>query len=243
MNIRFTTEYNGKNYNGFQFQKNATSIQSVLESALEKYFGHSIKLVASGRTDTGVHARGQVCSFQTTADTNKLFKAAPAVNAFLPDDIMVRDFHIVEPKFHARYSAVSKLYSYKCYVSPFPSPLDDSQMLHLTKKPNLEAMGVAADYLKGTHDFAAFTNRNEKENTTRTIAMGIVWIQPNQLIIYVNGDGFLRGMVRTIVGTLLDVGFGKLQPDDVLEILQSRDRNRAGKTAPAHGLCLERVDY
>lgn len=283
MTFRFTCEYNGKNFCGFQRQKNGISIQQVLEEAFSKYFGQDIGITASGRTDSGVHAKGQVCSFQRdagpsncrsiarsgeenpryashTMNNKGLFRVETAVNSWLPSEVCVRDLRIVDDSFNARFDVRAKTYVYRCFVSPHRSPLRDGTMLQLYKKPDLGQIELAAKYLVGTHDFTAFSSASsDKENRVRTIHslevvtfgrdgaghLGGVNVEGgiNEISFVIRGNGFLRNMVRIIVGTLLEVGEGRRMPDDVRVVLESRDRTLAGKTAPAHGLCLESVEY
>lgn len=236
------------------------TVQSVLEDAFSKYFKALIKITASGRTDTGVHARGQVCSFilpdtdllkdsplsnaeKILNDSNKLYKACAAINAFLPKDVAVRDFE-AKQTFHAQFDAKSKTYIYRCYISPHRSPLRADTHLQLYKKPNIEIMKAAANMLLGTHDFTSFASeQTDKTNFMRTIYCLNIEEQGDEILFTVSGNGFLRNMVRIIVGTLLDVGSGKISLISFRNAIDFKDRKLCGKTAPAHGLTLESVEY
>ena len=246
MTFAFTCEYIGTNYCGFQRQKNGPSIQAELESALSKILCEPIKIVGSGRTDAGVHAVGQVCSFKTS-DLSKvvnLEKIEFGVNGLLPMDIAIRELRVVNEGFNARFDARSKQYIYKCYVSRLRSPvLDNSGVLHLHKMPDVAAMQRAAEFLSGTHDFTSFSSiKTSIEEKVRTIKIDIV-ADENRVTFYFVGNGFLRNMVRILVGTLLEIGEGKRKPEDVVTILRAKDRKVAGQTAPAHGLWLQYVEY
>ena len=251
MVYKFTCEYIGTNYCGFQRQKNGRTVQEELETALSRYFGHEIKLVGSGRTDAGVHAKGQVCSCGVEGEKSavNLFKLCAAVNSFLPTDISVREFE-VDPKvigaksFNARAHAKSKIYVYKCYISEFRSSLREQFFHRIYKQPNIETMRIAAAALVGTHDFTSFASADtDKINKVRTISSLDITQSADEITFRVRGDAFLKNMVRIIVGTLLEVGNGKLKTTDIAKILAGRNRNLAGSTAPARGLCLESVEY
>lgn len=242
--FRFTCEYNGAPFHGFQRQANAPTVQAELELVLFKYFNQKITLYASGRTDAGVHARGQVCSFVADGVHSEMFKIASAVNSFLPPSVATRDWQIVPPDFNARFDTKAKTYSYKTYINRHRSPLSDPYALQLYTVPDVGAMRGATKCLVGEHDFSAFTTvKNEKENRVRTVYSLEINCNENEIVFFVRGNGFLKNMVRIVVGTLLDVGYGKLTAADMPRILESRDRTLAGKTAPAHGLCLESVEY
>ncbi|MCL2569927.1 MAG: tRNA pseudouridine(38-40) synthase TruA [Firmicutes bacterium] len=244
MTIRFVCEYNGTKYSGFQIQKNGNSIQAELESALSKCLIQDIKITGSGRTDAGVHARGQVCSFVLVeAGDLDLFKLTGSVNAFLPEDIGVRDFMIVKDGFNARFDAKWKTYVYRCYVCKQRRPLLDDFYLRLYKDLDIAVMKDVAKILCGTHDFSAFSCiHTDKSDKVRTIDIDIQFVD-DRIYFKFGGNGFLRNMVRILVGTLIEVGEGKISPNEINDILQSGDRKRAGKTADAKGLTLESVEY
>ena len=259
MKFKFKCEYDGTDFHGFQKQKNGISVQQVLEEALSKYFQCNIEIVASGRTDKGVHATGQVCSFDLSDDytprfcarlKNKedKFKVEIGVNSFLPSSVAIRDFEIAEENFHARFSAMAKTYTYKCSVSPVRSPLRDRFMVQLYKMPDIKVIQALASYLVGTHDFSALSNPNTaRENKIRTIKLFEVKLINDEIIFNITGNSFLRNMVRIIVGTLLEIGYSGMNVPDAIayieKVIVSKDRKMAGKTADAKGLCLVSVVY
>ena len=249
--FRFTCEYIGTNFCGFQRQINGRAVQSELEAALSKYFKQPIRLVAAGRTDAGVHARGQVCSFsvEKLLERASEFKICSAINAFLPPDVSVRDF-VVDPaiegakSFNARAHAKAKTYIYRCYVSPHRKPTLDINHHQLYTMPNIDDMRKAAGSLVGTHNFKSFCSEHtDKTNFDRTIFSLEVVENDGGFSFIIRGESFLRNMVRIIVGTLLEVGYGKITLAQFAKILTARDRKTAGPTAPAKGLTLESVEY
>jgi len=244
MVIKFTCEYDGTDFCGFQRQKNGISVQQILEESLSGIFGEKIVIHASGRTDTGVHARAQVCSFKVTNDKLEISGLGRRMNSVLHESIAVRDFQVMGDDFSARFSVKGKKYLYRCYVSQSKSPLRDRFALQLYKSHDIASMQKAANMLMGTHDFSAFCCvRTDKEDKVRTIHELRIESVGGEINFWIRGNGFLRNMVRIIVGTLLDVGVGKISVDDVYAILESKDRNRAGKTADARGLTLWCVEY
>lgn len=244
MRVLLQIEYKGTNYCGWQIQKNGLSVQQVLQSLLQDILNQKINLIASGRTDSGVHAKNQYAHFdyQGSFDMQKL---PYALQGYLPKDISVKNAWVVDDDFHARYSVKSKTYHYQLYVSEVSLPLYEDYYVLLKQMPNLNLMKRAVKYLIGKHDFTSFcTSRKiDGENNTRTINFIKICKQKNMLTIKINGDGFLHNMVRIIVGTLLDVGFGKIEPSKVKDILEMKNRIYAGKTAPAKGLLLYDVQY
>lgn len=240
---KITIEYKGTEYAGWQIQKNAVSIQSVIECSLKKIFNKDIKITGSGRTDSGVHALGQVAHFDCDTDI-PASRIPHAVNSALPIDIRVKDCEIVSDDFHARYSAKSKTYVYKMYYSQHLSPLKYDFYHCVNKKPDIDKMVEGSKLFIGEHDFKAFQASNSSVmNTIRTVYSLDIMTIDNEIIIEINGNGFLYNMVRTIAGTLLYVGLGKLTLQDIYDILRDGDRSRVGKTLPANGLCLVKVEY
>lgn len=244
-NFKLHFSYDGTAYHGFQVQKNALTIQQVMEDALEKLFEREIKLEGAGRTDAGVHAREQVASFyappKIPAD-----RLPHALNGMLPNDIVVYRAAAMEHGFSARKDARSKLYTYTIDNNYFPNVFLRLYAWHLRKHLDLERMGAAASFLQGKHDFKAFqSSGTEPDSTVRTLFELSLERnrEKNMLFLFFKGDGFLYKMVRNITGTLVEVGTGKKEPADVQKILESRDRRQAGAAAPAHGLCLEKVCY
>ncbi|MEN6313533.1 MAG: tRNA pseudouridine(38-40) synthase TruA [Clostridiaceae bacterium] len=242
-NIKLTIEYDGTAYHGWQSQINATAVQDVVASAVSSLTGENCSVTGSSRTDTGVHALGQVCNFHTNSPI-PADKFAYALNTLLPEDIVIRKSEDVPDGFHARFSARGKKYRYLFYNSVFPSALLRNRAFHVYYPLDIAAMHKAAGCFTGTHDFAAFSAAGGSVKTTvRTITEAAV-VRDDELVGFtVAGDGFLYNMVRIIAGTLVEVGFGRIKADDIPEIIDSCDRKRAGRTAPAHGLYLVEVYY
>ena len=244
--LKFTIQYDGTDYVGWQRQPVGASIQGVLEDALAPIEGAPVTVHGAGRTDAGVHALGQVASatLVTTLDVRTL---ARALNAVLPADIRILSIEEAEPDFHARFRARAKTYEYRIVNAPFVSAFLRRYVWHVPQPLDMEAMRTAAGPLVGTHDFAGFQGTGTfASSTVRTILSleledGGGFDLP--LVIRVTGDGFLRHMVRNIVGTLVEVGTGRWDPWRLLTILDSRDRSQAGRTAPPQGLFLTGVRY
>jgi tRNA pseudouridine38-40 synthase len=244
-NILITVEYDGTNYHGWQIQENALTVQQKLQDALRDLLGEEIKLTGAGRTDAGVHARGQKANFRVQNLRVPLERLALAINSLLPQDIVVKDARVMDNNFHARYDAISKIYSYLVYNDKLPSAILRNYTYHYPLKLDLEAMARAACYLRGTHDFSSFkASGGSAKNFTRTIYHTDVLRKPGNLIKFeFEGNGFLYNMVRIMVGTLLEVGNGSRKPEDVMQIMSAKNRAAAGHTAPAKGLCLQEVIY
>lgn len=241
--FKLTLEYDGTNYCGFQRQKNRPTIQSQVEEALEKVCHQHVAIVSSGRTDSGVHARGHVISFtlNTQLSCANLLKG---LNSHLPRDIAVVKVVRGPGSFHAQYSAKRKIYRYEVYNAPVMSPLKRFYAYHYPYELCVADMRAAAEYVTGTHDFRSFAAKNkEKENTIRTIKSIHVMKKGNSVFFTFEGDGFLYNMVRVLVGTLLHVGRGKMCPQEIETVLSSLRREHAGPTVPGHGLVLMRVIY
>ncbi|MFZ0051263.1 MAG: tRNA pseudouridine(38-40) synthase TruA [Desulfobaccales bacterium] len=243
-NIRLLLEYDGTRYHGWQRQKNAVSIQQVLEEALTRLTGEEVRLIGSGRTDAGVHALGQVANFHSRgALPLKAFVAG--ANSMLPWDIVVLEAREVPPEFHARKSALSKTYEYRILNRPRRSPLHHHVGWWISGKLDLEAMAAAAALLPGEHDFSAFrASGSGSLNPVRRIAAARWRTHPGGWLIFtITGNGFLRGMVRSLVGTLVAVGQGKAAPELLGDLLRNQGRHLAGPTAPPQGLFLVEVVY
>jgi len=242
-NIKLIIEYDGTEYAGWQRQTNALSVQQVIEDALNTLTGSNIELTGSGRTDSGVHARGQVANFHTDS-TIPPERFSFALNTLLPKDIRIVHSMEVPDCFHARYSAIGKRYRYSMITNPHGTAIGSRYYCHVPYPLDVEAMKRACSYIIGTHDFAAFQAAGSAARTTvRTIGMARIVSRPPFLYFDIEGSGFLYNMVRILAGTLLEIGKGKLAPDNMPEIIKSRDRRRAGPTAPAQGLSLEEVYY
>lgn len=242
MRYKATIAYNGTNFAGWQIQKNATTIQEAIQKSMTELFKQDVSIIASGRTDAGVHALGQVIHFDL--DTKIQPEKIPYIlNANIDKDIQILDCCEVKEDFHARYSAKEKTYEYKMYVSRVPIPIFDTYAWRLVEYPNVGKMKEGMKYLEGEHDFRCFmASGSSVENTVRRI-FSCELIQDRELKIIIKGNGFLYNMVRTIVGTLVDIGYGKHEPTYIKEIIEKKDRTLAGKTAPAKGLCLIEVQY
>ena len=241
--VLITVEYFGKEYSGWQLQKNHPSVQGVLQDTLEKLLGHKVKLEASGRTDKGVHAVSQAAHFDT--DTTIPTDRIPyAVNLMLPPTVSVHTAVEVPDDFHARYSVKQKTYLYKLYVSRQPCPLKEDFSCRLLSMPDVDRMNEACKYLIGTQDFCSFQATGSSiKSTVRTITRAEVVRLGNDLEFFITGNGFLYNMVRIITGTLVDIGLGKHSPEYMEEIIHSKNRLLASKTYPAKGLYLFEVKY
>lgn len=244
-NIKLIIEYDGTNYSGWQVQENGPSIQAELEKALGIITGERIRINGSGRTDAGVHARGQVANF-STASLIPHEKFAYALNGLLPRDIVIKDSREVAPDFHARYSAVGKMYSYLIINSKFPSALYRNYAYHINycERLDIDRLEKAAEAFIGTYDFSGFMSTGSNvSDTLRTIYELSVEKENEMICLKYKGNGFLYNMVRIITGTILYVGIGKIKLEDIKDIILSKDRSRAGITVPACGLYLEKVYY
>lgn len=241
--IRLTLEYDGTEFVGWQIQPNGRSVQEVVEAALERVLGTPVRVHSAGRTDAGVHARGMVAHFTTTADL-PLAAYREGLNRLLPLDVAVREAAEVSDGFHARFDARGKWYRYAIRCAPVRSPLLDRSAWHLRKSLDLAAIERAAQDFIGRHDFAAFRSAGCDAKTTEREIYSLRFNQQGELLyIDVRGEGFLRNMVRVMVGTLAEIGMGRRPAGDVSELLRGGCREKAGRTAPAHGLCLMEVWY
>ena len=253
--FRLVLEYDGAQFAGWQTQAGgARTIQVALETAILELSGARVAVVGASRTDAGVHAEGQVASL--SFDT-RLAPAAlgRALNALLPEDVAVRDVALAPEGFHARRDAWSKQYRYAIWNAPERSPLRARRFWAVPQALDLGAMRIAAAALVGTHDWSAFQVRGAEwraegvaQGRTRSAvrhvtALSVLGVAGGEVWIEVEGEGFLRQMVRTLVGTLVEVGRGRRDPSSMPALLESRDRTAAGPTAPAYGLTLVRIDY
>lgn len=240
--VRATVEYDGTDYCGFQWQADQPTVQGELERALAKVTQEDIRITAAGRTDAGVHARGQVIAFHT-GWRHPLSELERALNAVLAEDVVVWELQPAEEEFHPRFSARSREYRYTIFNQPRRSPLARRFAYHWPHALDVEAMRQAAHKLIGTHDFATFGQPPQGENTVRQVLRAEFTCEGPFIHFDIEANAFLQRMVRSIVGTLLQVGSGKLSSADFEEILRAADRSLAGPTAPPHGLCLMRVNY
>ena len=241
--VRLLLQYDGGPYHGWQVQPGLVTVQSLLQEAVAGITGEAAVLHAAGRTDAGVHALGQVAHFETGSRLS-CEVLARAMNARLPRTIAVRDAREAPPSFDARYSALAKTYRYRLLLRPCRSPLEDGRLWHIPYPLRIAAMRRAASYLTGRRDFSSFRSSGCASRTAvrdlRTITMGK---RGEYLEIDFTGAGFLRHMVRALVGTLVETGRGRFRPEEMKTILASRNRSRAGPTAPARGLYLMEVHY
>lgn len=242
-NLKITIEYKGTNYHGWQRQNNAVSIQEALEVAIEKITREKVTLTGSGRTDCGVHARGQVANFfsSTRIPADRL---PSAINSQLPKDIVVVCCEEESEGFHSRYSAQGKEYSYTIYNKQYQSPFYSDTSWHIPYSLDLSKMIESCKYFVGTYDFVGFMSTGSSIKTTVRSIYTFELNHDNGIITFTTrGNGYLYNMVRIMVGTIVEVGKGKIQPNELPGIIASKERNNAGPTAPAQGLCLERVFY
>ena len=245
-NIKIVLEYNGSMFFGFQKQPGRPTIQEVLEKALSGFFDRKMKIAAaSGRTDTGVHAEGQVVNFKTSS-AHKLWQIQKGLNALLPPPVVVKEIEEVTPDFHARYSVRSKTYEYRIWNHPCRSPLIAGRAFHVPYALNISSMRKAAKIFTGKHDFRSFTSVSaikKGSSCVRTIKRFQIKKQGHLILMHVEANGFLYHMIRNMVGTLLEVGRGKRKAENIETILKAKDRRLAGMTAPSEGLTLMRVTY
>lgn len=241
MRYFFEIGYKGTNYNGWQSQNNATGIQEVVENVLSKLLREKTAIVASGRTDTGVHCEQQYFH----ADITKPFVEQDLIlrlNSFLPKDIVIRSIRPVRPDASARYNATERTYRYE--ITRTKNPFLDGLAWHYFKMLDIQTMNNAAALLAGEHDFECFSKVKTDVNHFICVVKKAEWKPDNDRLTFtITANRFLRGMVRAIVGTLLDVGTGKISMDEFKDILQSKDRRKAGANVPPYGLYLVKVRY
>lgn len=246
-NLKMVIEYDGSSYHGWQRQLNGLSIQQVLEEKIAVITGEKVKAIGSGRTDAGVHALAQVAHFKTACEisTGNLLKG---INSLLPNDIVLKSLEEADADYHARMDAKGKIYLYQIFNSPSRTALYRHYAWTLHCPLDLDLMRKGAGYLIGRHDFTSFSSVHTdvlsfEREIERIEILDSLSIEHPLIKIFVEADGFLRYMVRTIVGTLVEVGRKKRPPEDVAVILKGRDRKLAGMTAPPQGLFLKEVRY
>ena len=244
MRIRLTIEYDGTNYCGWQAQENGRSIQETVEKAIFDTTGERVRVTGSGRTDSGVHALAQTAHFDTNT-TIPADKLAFALNAHLPEDIRIRKSEETSQDFHARKTAKIKHYRYLIYNDTHECAMMRNYCAFVRQKLDIQAMNAAAKHIVGEHDFAAFcaAGSTPVATTVREVYECSVTAYGKYIAIDVKGGGFLYNMVRIIAGTLIDVGRGRIQPEQMKAIIESRDRRNASATAPAKGLTMVAVSY
>lgn len=243
MRYVMVVEYDGTDYSGWQRQDNAPSVQQTIEDKLSVFLQKKTVIVASGRTDKGVHAYGQVAHFDTDSNIPPA-NMRYAVNTMLPHDIRIVDMYEVDADFHAQYSAKRKTYVYKTYVSRVLSPMRARYYAQVIPEVNVELMKQAAKCLVGEHDFRAFCSTGSSiQNKVRELYRVDINVQGDEIIFEIEGNGFLYNMVRIIVGTLVFIGRGMLPVDTTQKMLDTGIRKLGGKTYPACGLALKSVEY
>lgn len=243
MNIRLDIEYDGSDYCGWQRQLDLPTIQAHIEDVVAKVEGRRVIVFGAGRTDSGVHAKGQVAHFESRYPI-PVERWSNILNTHLPPTIRIQRASVQPPHFHAQKSAVTKVYEYRILNRGSASALDRRYLFHPLEL-DWEKMRTAASMFVGHHDFASFQGANASTKTTDRTLVKFDLLDEGQgyYRFVVEGTGFLKHMVRNLIGTILEIGEGKRALEDIPGILESRDRRKAGKTAPAHGLCLVRVNY
>lgn len=242
-NIKLTIEYDGSDFNGWQKQPTKLNIQGEIEQAIKEITGENVDLIASGRTDAGVHSLGQVANFRTNSKI-EIEKFAIAINSKLKKSIVIKSAEEVEEDFHARYKCKGKKYRYVINNSYQGTAIYRDLEYHIPQKLDIIKMKQAIKYFEGKHDFKGFrASGTSSKDSIREIYKAEIKIDNERILIELTGNGFMYNMVRIIAGTIVDVGFGKISPNEIAEIIESKDRTRAGKTLPAHGLYLVEVYY
>ena len=242
-NIKLTIEYDGKDFNGWQRQPNKLNIQGEIEEAIKQITNEEVKLNASGRTDAGVHALGQIANFKTNSSI-PMNKFAFAINSKLKKSIVIKSAEEVDINFHSRYNCKQKTYRYIINNTEQGSAIFRKLEYHISQKLDIGKMKKAIKYFEGEHDFKAFrASGTSSKSSVRKIYKTKIKNENGNIEIELTGNGFLYNMVRIIAGTLVDVGLGKINPEEIPDIIKSKDRQRAGKTLPPHGLYLVEVVY
>lgn len=242
-NIKLTIEYDGKDFNGWQKQPNKLNIQGTIEQAIKAITGEDIELNASGRTDAGVHALGQVANFKTNSQI-PIEKFAIAINSRLKRSIVIKKAEEVDERFHSRLNCKKKTYRYVINNSFEGSAIYRNLETHIPQKLDIDKMKQAIKYFEGEHDFKAFkASGTSSKSSVRTIYETNLYQENDRIFIELTGNGFLYNMVRIIAGTLVDVGLGKIKPEEIPQIIKEEKRENAGKTLPPNGLYLLKVMY
>ena len=243
-NYKMLLAYDGTRYQGWERQKTTDmTIQGKLENVIGRMVGSDIEVIGCGRTDAGVHAKEMVANAKFDTDMTPE-EICAYLNQYLPDDIAVLEVRIASERFHSRYNAIGKTYCYTCYIGNAKPIFDRKYVYALEEIPDVEKMRKAAELLTGTHDFASFcANKKKKKSTVRTVDKIDITMEGVYLRFTFHGNGFLHHMVRILVGTLLEVGWGKRVPESMTALLEAQERAQAGTTAPAQGLCMMSVDY
>ncbi len=242
-NYKLLISYDGTRYHGWERKSNVETIEGKIESVLAIMCDEEVNVIGAGRTDAGVHAQGMVANVHMDVEM-QCDEIRDYLNHYLPEDIAVSEVKEVSQRFHARYNAAGKTYCYTCYDGPVKPVFDRKYYTRLEKTVDVEKMQAAAAYLIGEHDFKSFCgNSKMKKSTVRVVDSIRIKREGGYVYFAFHGNGFLQNMVRILVGTLLEVGYGKLQPQQVKDILEACNRQMAGPTAPPQGLCLQEIDY
>ena len=242
-NLKLTLAYDGTRLVGWQRQAEGDSVQGLLEDALARFEGSPVTVHGAGRTDAGVHALGQVASVHLTC-THDVTTLTRALNAQLPEDVRVLAIEEMSADFHARFNARSKTYRYQIRHGTIADPFERAYVWHIPERLDVEEMSRGASAVVGRHDFAAFQSiGSPTRDSVRTVTRSVITDADGRLTYEIAGDGFLRYMVRAIVGTLVEIGRGFREPESMASLLRGSARGDAGPTAPPHGLFLVRVDY
>lgn len=243
-NIKLTIEYDGKRYLGWQrLGDSDKTIQGKIEAIITQMTGEKIEIIGSGRTDAGTHARGQVANFKTNTTLSRE-EILDFMNRYLPQDIVVKKVEEMPERFHARYNCIGKQYSYYIWNNPIPSAFERHRSFHVPQELDIDKMNLACEKLLGKHDFMGFSAlKKTKKSTVRTIEELSIQREGSLLHVTFVGDGFLHKMVRIITGTLVEIGAGKMEIDEIDAIFESKVRQHAGETVPAQGLFLDEVFY
>jgi tRNA pseudouridine38-40 synthase len=241
-NVKITIEYDGTDFVGWQRQPNGRTVQEQIENALEKVFSKKITVIGAGRTDSGVHARGQVANFKVESDVD-LHELKRSINGLTGEDIVIRSIEEVDENFSARHSAKMREYCYQ--IIQEQTALERRFFWLLNYPLNIDVMNRAAAVLVGSHDFSSFCRSESSTDHFFCQVFSAVWSEgkPSKLFFTIQANRYLHGMVRALVGTMVDVGRGFITLQDFENVLASKERQRAGQSAPAHGLFLERVVY
>lgn len=240
-NIKLILEYEGTNYHGWQFQDNAVTIQQKVEEAIFKLSGEKVRVTGAGRTDAGVHARGQVANFFLKKNLT-LYEIEGGINAYLPDDVVVKHAKEVNSDFNARYSAKRRIYHY--YIFTKRTAIMRNFCWQVFQEFDREVLKVMSETLRGEHDFSSFARTETQTNHKRCVVYESQWNSHNDQCIYrIAANRFLHGMVRSLVGTMMDVAMGKYSLERFGEIFEAKNRIEGGPAAPARGLILEEVVY
>lgn len=243
-NVKLTIEYDGTNYSGWQKQKNAITIQQILEEVLLKIIGVHTEIIGCSRTDAGVHTRGYIANFITESSIPPS-KFKYAINSKVPRDIVIKDSEEVLLDFHARFHSKGKKYVYTILNREAPPTIDRKYVYHFHRKLDVNLMKRASKYFIGSHEFDSFYKKSGSsvKTTLRTMYYCDVIKEEDKVKFIVIGNGFLYNMVRIMAGTLIDVGIGKISPENIKDIIEAKDREKAGKSLPPRGLCLYEALY